>query len=131
MQNVRKCFFIDDDEDDREFLCAAVESIDDSIECVFAKDGPNAIELIANDLNFVPTLIFIDMNMPLMDGLEVLEKIGQFTNLNDVPKYLYSTSSSQTLIDQALEMGATEFLLKPSSMNELTELLRSKLVLLS
>lgn len=131
MAFARKCFFIDDDDDDRDFLCAAVATIDDTIECVYAKDGPDAIAKLAGDPSFVPGLIFIDMNMPLMDGIEVLEEIMKFPRLQKVPKYLYSTASRQDLIEKAIGLGATEFLLKPSSMEELTELIRTKLTVIS
>jgi|SRR6218665_1193920 len=124
MQPSRKCFFIDDDEDDRDFFCTAMTEIDAAIECLFAKDGIDAIDQLTKDEFLVPDYIFIDMNMPLMDGKECLEKIKTIKRLDQIPVYIYSTSSSPKLVDEVLASGATDFLIKPSNMDDLILMLR-------
>lgn len=124
MPTARTCFFIDDDEDDREFFCTAIQSIDSNMECLFAKDGISAIEKLTNDTHLIPDYIFIDMNMPLMDGKQCLAAINTIDRLKGVPIYLYSTSGNPKLIEEILAMGAREFLIKPTSMNALEHLLK-------
>jgi len=124
MQILKKCFFIDDDEDDRDFFCTAMQQIDDSIECIFAKDGVNAVNQLTENESFIPDYIFIDMNMPLMDGRQCLETIKKIERLNNIPVYIYSTSGSPKLVEQVMNAGAKDFLIKPSSMPELTKMLK-------
>ena len=124
MQILKKCFFIDDDEDDRDFFCTAMQQIDESIECIFAKDGVNAVNQLTENESFIPDYIFIDMNMPLMDGRQCLETIKKIERLDHVPVYIYSTSGSPKLVEQVMKAGAKDFLIKPSSMPELTKMLK-------
>jgi len=124
MQILKKCFFIDDDEDDRDFFCTAMQEIDENIECIFAKDGVNAVNQLTENESFIPDYIFIDMNMPLMDGRQCLETIKKIERLNNIPVYIYSTSGSPKLVEQVMNAGAKDFLIKPSSMPELTKMLK-------
>lgn len=127
MQILKKCFFIDDDEDDRDFFCTAVQTIDPSIECIFAKDGEQALKQLLNDITLVPDFIFIDMNMPMMDGKQCLTEIRKIERLDHVPSYIYSTSGSAKIINDVLTLGAKGFLIKPSSMGALEQMLRALL----
>lgn len=125
MPTQKKCLFIDDDEDDRDFFCTAVNTIDLSIECLFAKDGEQALKLLLSDVTLVPDFIFIDMNMPMMDGKQCLTEIRKINRLDNVPVYIYSTSGTTKLINEVLTLGAKEFLIKPTSMNALEQMLRA------
>ena len=127
MQSPTKGFFIDDDEDDRDFFCTAIQSIESNVDCRFAKDGSDAILQLKSDSSFIPDFIFIDMNMPMMDGKECYGAILEIDRLRNVPVYIYSTSSTPELVAEIMNMGARDFLLKPSSMGELESLLREVL----
>lgn len=124
MSTPKRCFFIDDDEDDRDFFCTALQNINPELECIFAKDGTEAIDRLLETPELVPDFIFIDMNMPLMDGKQCLAAIREIDRLDDVPVYIYSTSGTPRLVDEILTLGAKEFLIKPTSMNALEQLLR-------
>jgi len=83
MVSPRQCLFIDDDADDQEFFCDAALSIDPHITCKFASNGVEAIEQLLDE-SFLPDFIFIDMNMPKMNGKETLEEIRKMDRLNAV-----------------------------------------------
>lgn len=119
----KHCFFIDDDTDDQDFFCAAALKINPEINCVFAQNGIEAIAKLQDD-TFVPDVIFIDMNMPLMGGRETLEEIRKIERLNQTAIYVYSTGVSPAVSKQMLALGATDFLIKPSNMNDLQQLLQ-------
>lgn len=125
MPTHKKCFFIDDDEDDRDFFCSAIQAIDPSIECIFAKDGQQALNKLQTEPTLVPDFIFIDMNMPMIDGKQCLAEIRKIARLDQVPVYIYSTSGSEKLVNEVLDIGAEEFLIKPSSMGALEQMLRA------
>lgn len=112
---------IDDDADDQEIFCQALESVDQSINCSFANDGVEALEKLNADEAFIPHYIFIDMNMPRMNGRQCLGEIKKIDRLKNVELYMYSTAADPKTIAETKEMGAKEFIVKPSNFNDLTK----------
>ncbi|HUR30642.1 MAG TPA: response regulator [Saprospiraceae bacterium] len=121
---MRRVFLIDDDFDDQEFFSIAVKKLNEANECVFAKDGEHGLELIRVDENFQPDYIFIDYNMPRMNGLELLEEIRKIERFRDTHVYMYSTTDSTATMDHAKKLGATGFIVKPSGLQVLVEILK-------
>ena len=116
------CFLIDDDLDDQEIFAMAVKEFSESIRCYFADDGVKALEKL-NKENFVPHFIFIDINMPRMNGIECLEHIKNINHLKSVPVCMFSTSADPLIIQKTKELGAIEFIVKPPSNYVLSQLL--------
>jgi len=86
----------------------------------------NGMELMAylNDKNtVVPHLIFLDLNMPLKNGLECLKEIRSSENLKDVSIAIYSTSDNASDIDDTFHYGANIYITKPKDFNVLKQLL--------
>jgi len=77
MDSISKCFLIDNDEEDQEIFHMALMEADAGLTCVFADNGANGLTLLKNDPAFIPSVIFIDMNMPIMDGYEATSQILQ------------------------------------------------------
>lgn len=121
MEDFIKCFLIDDDADDQEIFGQALENINKSIQCSFASDGVQAIEKLNADPSFIPDFIFIDMNMPRMNGIQCLEAIQKIDRLREVTLYMYSTAADPKSIATTQSLGAREFIIKPSNFNELTK----------
>ena len=114
-------FFIDDDLDDQEIFSLAIHEVSDNITCVFANDGISALEIIkANDL-FIPDLIFIDVNMPRMNGIKCLSEIKKFKHLEHVPIFIYSTSAETSVVEESKKIGAAGFIKKYIDTNDLKE----------
>jgi CheY-like chemotaxis protein len=65
---------IDDDLDDTDIFCEALKEVDPSVKCLIAKDGEEALNLL-NNLIVLPELIFLDINMPRMDGKTCFKEI--------------------------------------------------------
>jgi CheY-like chemotaxis protein len=118
-----KCFLIDDDLDDQEIFCMALQQFDDSIECEFANDGAKAIEQLRANKGRIPDCIFIDMNMPRMNGIECLEQIKKIDHLKEVPACMFSTSADPTLVARTKDLGAVDFIVKPADITVLSEML--------
>ena len=127
MDHPIRCFLIDDDLDDQEIFFMALQDAYDTISCVCANDGVQALEKLNTDQAFVPHFIFIDMNMPRMKGVQCLEEIKKIDRLRDIPVYMYSTSADPTAIAQTKQLGAADFIVKPSTIGALTSTL-SKLL---
>jgi CheY-like chemotaxis protein len=117
------CLLIDDDPDDREIFALAVEEMDKSCRFVTAKSGVEALQLLKDDPAFIPDFIFLDLNMPLMDGKECLLEIKKIPRASNIPVIIYSTSSYDRDVEDTRQLGATYFLTKPSSIKALTDFL--------
>ena len=123
MEYARKCMLIDDDPDDHEIFLMALEVADLGIECICANDGREALQILASDPFLIPEFIYIDMNMPEMNGMECLAELVKMERLSTVPKYLYSTSADPKMIEKSKSLGATGFVIKPTSVEEFARLL--------
>jgi CheY-like chemotaxis protein len=114
----------DDDADDKTLFCEALAEVDPQIICHTATDGKEALSILGDKHLVRPNIIFLDINMPVMDGWQCLGRLKQDNNYKDIPVIMYSTSSYQRDIDLALEGGAFCFLTKPSDYRELRAILR-------
>ena len=114
----------DDDADDKTLFCEALSEIDPSIVCYTASDGKEALDILSKKQIDKPNIIFLDINMPIMDGWQCLGKIKENNEHRHIPVIMYSTSSYQRDIELALESGAFCFFTKPSDYRELRSILR-------
>lgn len=105
-------FIIDDDIDDQEIFSIVIREISKDIKCVFANDGLHALEKIKSNESFTPALIFIDINMPRVNGMQCLKEIRQIERLQNVPVYMYSTSAEKAIVERCKNYGATGFIKK-------------------
>ncbi len=116
-------FIVDDDPDDQELFIEALKGIDEFCRCFSAFDGKDALEKLVNDMPALPDFIFLDLNMPRMNGKEFLSKIKKDIRLRDIPVIIYSTSSLKKDMEEAGQLGAVFFLQKPNSFDELSKAL--------
>jgi DNA-binding response OmpR family regulator len=115
---------IDDDDDDRDIFCEAVTSIDSSIKTIQCREGEIALQHLEKKKTSPPDFIFLDLNMPRVNGKQCLEKIKRLRHLQDVPVIIYSTSKYEKDIKEVMRLGASTFLTKPSRMSDLVKSIR-------
>lgn len=118
-----KCFLIDDDEDDQEIFLMALQQVDQNIRCDVAADCTEGLRKLTADISFIPQYIFLDINMPKMNGRDCLTLIRKLDHLTDTQIIMYSTSSDVKVIRACNELGADDFLVKPASLSLLTDAL--------
>ncbi len=119
-------FYADDDTDDLELVQDAFARYSRDVEVVTAKDGSQALSYLQalNDDDPTPCLIILDINMPVFNGKEVLQKLRSIEILKAVPVVLFTTSSLPQDKDFARKYNAG-FITKPldiSQMEMITEL---------
>lgn len=113
-------FLIDDDQDDREVFQEAVLNCRPDITIVFAKDGIEALQLLsAEDKN--PDIIFLDYNMPRMNGLECLKKLKANPKTKNIPTIMYTTSGDREQENVVRLFGADYYMQKTTSFVGLCE----------
>ena len=103
---MRKIYLVDDDEDDRMLIRQALESVSEEIEIVEFTNGKELLAVLEDNLSVEPSLILIDMNMPIMNGAEALSALKNRSDLRHIPVVLLSTSESSNFIEQAYQFGA-------------------------
>lgn len=112
--------YIDDDEEDVEIFRDAIERCDQPVACLAANDGEHALSLIS-EMDALPDLIFLDINMPRMGGKECLRQLKANPTTQSLPVIVYSTSNNPTEIKEYLDRGAVTFIAKHSSFQRLCE----------
>lgn len=117
---------IDDDPEDVELFQEAIKIIDDSTTCVIAMNGLEGIDILNRT---IPDYIFLDINMPVMDGKETLKRIRKDKRLESVPVVILSTSNDKKEVQACRDLGADHWFTKPGSFNQLVEELREALSL--
>ncbi|NOT76185.1 MAG: response regulator [Cyclobacteriaceae bacterium] len=120
---MRQCFLIDDDEDDQELFAMALKSVDNHIQLITASNGAEAISLLNSNTDLKPDFIFIDVNMPKMNGVECLKGIMTIDRLKTSTKFMFSTSAGPSVVNECKLIGADDFIVKPGSLSQLKQTL--------
>ncbi|MGX5853726.1 response regulator [Dyadobacter jiangsuensis] len=110
---------VDDDSDDRQLIIEAFSLIAPDLSFGQAFDGQHAIELL-DSVDTAPSMIIVDLNMPVMNGLEMIRHIG--SQQSQTPIVLMSTSLDSDTVKLAMSVGATCCYIKPVNYQELCSL---------
>lgn len=126
MPALKTILIIDDDIDDQEILITAIQELDAAILCCTALNGKDALDKLMSK-EVVPRLIFLDLNMPAMNGFQFLEHVSCSHELSQIPVVVFSTSSNPADVQQTKKLGAIDFFTKPTSFLKLKQLLIPRL----
>lgn len=121
MRNKFNILVIDDDEDDQLLIKMAFQAEADRYYFQFTTNGTNVLENIVKP-DVLPDLILLDLNMPIINGFEVLTHIKTSDRYRHIPVIILSTSQEQADINRCYQLGANTFMVKPSSHQGLKDL---------
>lgn len=116
-------FIVDDDPDDQELFIEALKKVDRTCTCVTAFNGEEALQKLDRGMLFLPDFIFLDLNMPRMNGKQFLSELKNNSEIRHIPVIIYSTSSEKNDILETTRLGASFFLQKPNRFEELSNAL--------
>jgi CheY-like chemotaxis protein len=119
----KRFLVIDDDTDDRELFTEALASVDPVIVCDQATDGAEALKRLTTKAIDEPDIIFLDINMPVMNGWQFLTRLKEDEVYKHIPVIVYSTSSTQKDKRIADDLGALCFITKPDAFGRLKHML--------
>ncbi len=117
MQNI---FYADDDVDDLNFFREIVEDLDNGFS-VFTNVNGNDLLVALDTPPPHPSVIFLDINMPGINGLDVLKVVRQNENHKSLPVVMFSTSNDEAIINKARQLGASYYLPKSGDFNKLKQ----------
>ncbi len=125
MNHKYSILIVDDDADDREILRDAFMTQNDQPHYVFLENGDALLDYLGENVETLPSLILMDLNMPGKDGREALKEIKSNQKLQHIPTVVFTTSSSQRDKQMSYSLGANCFVTKPDTFNKLVELASS------
>jgi CheY-like chemotaxis protein len=114
-------FVVDDDDDDRDLLTLAWKEGNYPCELVFAEDGQNALEVL-EQLEVKPSVMILDINMPRMDGLTLLERLKTSGKWREMPVLMLTTTDHAHTVQKAYSLGANSYIVKPNTYRDLYHL---------
>ncbi len=119
----QKILVVDDDKDDQSFLLEAINELYPSFECDLADNGREALEYIDKNPP-PPDYIFLDLNMPLLNGYEFLREYRKQPESDKSTIIVYSTSSHPQDRIATKDLGATDYITKLSDFRKLKQTLQ-------
>lgn len=114
--------YIDDDTEDMEIFREALACVSPDTVLNTASDGLEGLKIL-EELTVRPDLIFLDINMPRMNGKQFLIQLRQTLGIRTIPVIIYSTTSHNEEIEAFKKLGAYKFVNKPADFAKLKQLL--------
>lgn len=121
---IQSILLIDDDPDDQLLFNEALSEADNSVVYYGAFNGIDALDKLHSEEIPQPDLIFMDVNMPRMNGLDCLRELKKFEKLKSIPVIMYSTSCSLVYQKLCFANGAVNYIEKPNDFLELRNTLK-------
>lgn len=119
-----RIFIAEDDIDDVEIFELALNEIHKDVELTTALNGKELFQKLRN-ATIVPNLIFLDINMPVMNGYECIKILRSEAAYKDIPVIVLSTSANPPDIDFMYNHGATCYITKPIKFSDYKRVLNS------
>jgi DNA-binding response OmpR family regulator len=113
----QKLLIVDDESHIRMLIEQTLEDLEDEgVELLFAENGAQALEIIQQE---EPNLVFLDVMMPKMNGMEVCHRVKKELNLSHVYIILLTAKGQEVDRQKGLEMGADRYMTKPFDPDEM------------
>jgi CheY-like chemotaxis protein len=115
---------VDDDADDRDLFRDALYETDKAAAYLSAGNGQEAFELLSQSDHIIPDFIFLDLNMPRMDGRQCLIRLRTMPRLNKVPIIIFTTLKPDDNGEEFRKLGADLCITKPMLFADLRKIIR-------
>jgi two-component system response regulator len=121
----------DDDEDDRLLAQDAMQEAGGDYLCYTVSNGQELLDYLRcegkfshNDSCDSPSVILLDLNMPIMDGRETLKQLKSDPLLSHIPVVILSTSAANEDINDGYGLGASSYMIKPNDFGSLVQMMK-------
>ena len=117
---VFKIVLAEDDADDREFFQEVLEQLPVQVQLTIYKNGLELVNGLIENKENMPDLVFLDLNMPIMNGINALKEIRNIDVFKKIPIIaIYSTSISPVDQQDTFKHGADAYVTKPNDYKDL------------
>ena len=112
---------IDDDKEDQEIFSDAIKEVDRSIRFVSEVNSDRAISNVVGSVKDKPDIIFLDMNMPRLNGKQLLTELKRDPSTQHIPVVMCSTFFGDVDVKEIMHLGAVHHMVKPTRFIDLCE----------
>ncbi|WP_135229575.1 response regulator [Deinococcus fonticola] len=120
----RHILLVDDNPNDVELALTALSEVE-AQQVTVAHSGEEALNILQAPSQPAPDLILLDLNMPHMDGLAVLDAVRADRRLREIPVVMLTTSGEEGDIKACYEHGATAYVVKPLDFTQFRDALNT------
>ena len=130
MAALKRILLVEDNERDVELTLAALEEHNLANEVVVARDGAEALDYLyqrgkySNRVGGLPAVVLLDLNMPKVDGMEVLQRMKIDPVLKQIPVVMVTSSRVEQDLVRSYELGVNAYVVKPVDFQKFIESIR-------
>jgi CheY-like chemotaxis protein len=130
MNSLRPILLVEDNLNDIELTCAALKQNNVANEIIVTRHGGEALDYLYRRANFEnrtfgnPVVIFLDLKMPKVDGLEVLRQIKNDESLKMIPVVMLTSSREEADLVKSYQMGVNAYVVKPVGFEQFSDAIR-------
>jgi CheY-like chemotaxis protein len=116
---------VEDNPDDEELTLRALRKQNIANEIVVARDGVEALDYLTKADNPLPNLVLLDLNLPKVGGLEVLQRMRSETRTRFLPVVVLTSSDEDRDLIDGYRLGANSYVRKPVDFNQFLDAVRN------
>ena len=120
--NNKLVLIAEDDSDEQYFICNAVKTLEYPVTILFVEHGQEVLNVLKAGQK--PDMIMLDLNMPVMDGMQTLKILKSSKSYSHIPVVVYTTSHSEQDVHESYQFGANTYIAKPTGFMEMESCLR-------
>lgn len=130
MSDLKPILLVEDSPKDVELTLAALEQCQLANAVIVVRDGAEALDYLfargafANRVTGDPAVVLLDLKLPKVDGLEVLERIKQDAHLKGTPVVMLTSSREERDLVKSYSLGVNAFVVKPVGFDQFFEAIR-------
>ena len=121
----RPILLVEDDQVDKMTVVRALKEIHVTNPLVHRENGEDAVHYLRDPASEKPCIILLDLNMPIMNGIEFLKTIKNENNLKRIPVVVLTTSEEQQDKVNSFDLGVAGYMAKPVDYRQFVEVMRS------
>lgn len=121
---LKPILLVEDNPNDLELTLLALERSQLANEVIVVRDGAEALDYLfrrnsyADRVQGNPAVLLLDLKLPKVDGLEVLEKVREAEELRSIPVVMLTSSREEPDLDRAYQLGVNAYVVKPVEFKE-------------
>lgn len=124
MKNNKTILLVEDDKVDAMTVKRAKEDLKITNPLVHVTNGLEALEYLKNEKNEIPCIILLDLNMPKMNGLELLNVLKKDPALKKIPVVVLTTSNAERDKTESFDLSVAGYMLKPVDYKKFVDVIR-------